>query len=127
MGATPRSAGLLADATELAGPEVEVRRLTTQLEAYRRAHERVLALESQGRVGAAANLSVGPGGQELRLADDIRRTLDRLITASQRRFETAAADARSAIAGLWIAIPLLTCAGVLLGLYGVRVRLNEYR
>ena len=130
LGLSTRSQGLLDDAEQLAaqhGSEQDVRRLAQQFDAYQRVHERVFSLESQGRFNVAADLSVGANGQELRIADGIRRSLDRLIGASQRRFESAAADARSAVGGLWLGIPLLTLSGALLGLHGVRLRMNEYR
>jgi hypothetical protein len=125
-----RGGGLLAAARELEaqhGSEADVRRLSHQFDSYQRVHARVLSLESQGAYSAAANLSVGTSGRELLIADSIGRTLDRLIAASQRRFEVAAAEARSAVRGLWLGIPLLTFAGALLGLYGARQRMSEYR
>ena len=130
LGVSGASDGLLSDARAFAdrqGSAADIRGLSEQFHAYQRIHERVVGLASEGRFTAAADLSVGPSGRELVLADAIRRRLDRLITASQRRFEAAAADASSAVNGLWVAIPLLTCAGALLALFGVRLRLNEYR
>jgi hypothetical protein len=125
---TPR--GLLADAAVLArrqGAGAGIKRLAERFAAYRSVHVRVAALEAEGRFTAAADLSVGEPGRELSIADAIGRDLDRLIAASQRRFELAAADASSAVRVLWIAMPLLTLGGALLALYGVRLRMNEYR
>jgi hypothetical protein len=125
---TPR--GLLAEAAVLAKRQAaggDIKRLAERFAAYRSVHVRVAALEAEGRFTAAADLSVGAPGRELSIADVIGRDLDRLVAASQRRFELAATDASSAVRGLWIGMPVLTLVGALLALYGVRLRMNEYR
>lgn len=58
-----------------------------------------------------------------RLTSDLQ---SRLQTA-QSRFTNAATDATSSLAGLWLAIPLLTAVAAALALVGLRQRLGEYR
>jgi hypothetical protein len=130
LGGADGSSGLLGEAATIArrqNSSADVTHLEGRFAAYRRVHARVVALESQGRFNAAADLSVGARGRELSLADAIRHDLDRLIAASQRRFETAAGEAGAAVRGRWLAIPVLTVTCALLALYGVRLRMNEYR
>ena len=89
-------------------------------------HDRVVALQSEGRFAEAVNLSAG--SRQLALADAIRAELDRLIAAGQRRF-VARGPRRPfrASAGLGVGIPLLTLACALLALYGLWLRIREYR
>src|SRR3954451_10576125 len=101
--------------------------LGEQFAAYRRVHSRVVGFEQAGEFTAAADLSVGQKGQELLLADRIRRSLDRLITTGQERFQAAAGDAVDAVDALWLAIPAIALASALAGLYGLRLRMREYR
>ena len=57
---------------------------------------------------------------------EIAAALDR-VQSAQREFQSRAADATSSLSGLSIAIPLLTALAAVLGLLGVRQRLQEYR
>ncbi len=90
---------------------------------------------------AMARIGVGDAGQVLSgeyasfshaprspsTADRLNATLDGRIASAQRRFSADAADAISSLAGLSIAIPVLTLAATALALLGVRQRLEEYR
>lgn len=49
------------------------------------------------------------------------------INAAQRRFVSTAADATSSVAGLSVAIPVLTALAAVLAVIGLRQRLVEYR
>jgi hypothetical protein len=62
-----------------------------------------------------------------RVADRLDATLDGQIAAAQAQFAQDAADARSALSGLAVAIPVLILAAAALALLGVRQRLEEYR
>lgn len=122
--------GLLSDAAWLAPDEdsrESIHRLDAQFDAYRLVHERVVSREQAGNYNAAADLSVGRKAQELRLADAIRRTLDGLITTGQQRFHAAALDAVHGVGALWIAIPAIALASALAALFGLRLRMREYR
>jgi hypothetical protein len=122
--------GLLDEATAIAerhGTSADVYQLESRFEDYQRVHDRVVALESEGRFDAAVDLAVGTPGTGLSIADATTRDLDRQIAAGQRRFELAASDARSALRGLAVGVPLLTVGCALLVLYGLWLRIREYR
>jgi hypothetical protein len=117
--------GLLVDARS--GSSADVRRLVTRWRSLQAEHARVGRLESGGRFGEAARLAVGPGAREAALAHDLDRDLSRLIGAAQQRFERAAGDARSALGGLAVGIPLVLVACAALALLGLQQRVNEFR
>ena len=122
--------GLLGDAARLAartGSTAAVQDLTADWRQLRAAHIRVARLEQAGQFGDAVHLAVGAGSREAALSDRLNRRLDTLIAAAQARFEDAAGDARSALAGLAVGIPLLLAASAALALVGLQMRLNEYR
>ena len=122
--------GLLGDAARLAartGSVAGVQALTTDWREIRAAHVRVAKLEADGRFGEAVRLAVGAGSREAVLADRLNQRFSALIAAAQRRFEDGAGDARSALAGLAIGIPLLLAVCAALALVGLQTRLNEYR
>ena len=82
--------------------------LTPDWRDLRAAHMRVAPLEADGQFGDAVHLAVGAGAREAALADRAQprvRRADRRCPAALRR--TAAGDARSALAGLAVGIPLL--------------------
>jgi hypothetical protein len=123
-------AGLLATASRLAArtrSEDRVRGLTTTLGAIRDEHARVARLETAGQFGPAIRLAVGTGSREAALGDALNRRFGALIGEAQGRFEAAAQDARSALSGLAIAIPLLLVVAAGLALFGLQQRLDEYR
>ena len=104
----------------------------TQAELYGVDAERLLFayLDAQtlgGQFSQAANLAVGSGGQEVATSDTLNRELAGQIAFAQRRFDGAADDAGSSLSGLWLAIPLLAALLAGLALYGVSLRLREYR
>ena len=122
--------GLLGEAAEIAsrsGSGAAIARLATSFGRYRKVHQQVLALETNGKPAAAVKLAVGPGAREARLAYALDSGTEQQIVASQRRFASAADAAMSALGGLWLAIPLLTVAFAALALYGLLQRINEYR
>jgi hypothetical protein len=72
-------------------------------------------------------LAVGTRGQELSQSDALSEDLVGQIRVAQQRFGSAATDATSSLNGLWLAIPLLTALFAGLALYGLLLRLREYR
>lgn len=126
--ATPGS--LLGEAAAIArgsGTLAAVDRLSGALARYQVAHRRIVTAERGGRFNEAVSLAVGPHAQELSLSDTVNSELVADITAAQRRFESAASEAGSALGGLWLAIPLLSALSAVLALWGVAQRLGEYR
>jgi hypothetical protein len=122
--------GLLAMASRLAartGSEAGVRDLTGTLGAIRAQHARVARLEKAGDYGAAIRLAVGGGSREAALGDRLNRRFGALLSEAQRRFQVAADDARSALSGLAVGIPLLFVLAAGLALFGLQQRLDEYR
>ena len=116
LGITNAAAGGLGGASSAAG-------LITQFDAYVQNAQQIPRLEQSGGLTAAiARADTGSS-----IAADLSRTLGRRITAAQARFESEAASATSAIAGLEIAIPVLTALAAALALLGLRARLEEYR
>jgi hypothetical protein len=101
--------------------------LTTDWREIRAAHLRVARLEQAGKFEDAVHLAVGAGAREAALADRLNRRFDTLISAAQGRFANAASDARAALGGLAIGIPLLLAITAALALAGLQTRLNEYR
>ncbi|MGZ6565413.1 MAG: hypothetical protein ACXVHB_31405 [Solirubrobacteraceae bacterium] len=74
---------------------------------------------------ATSKLAAAPA--EARLSDKLNFALRAQIAAAQRRFESSASDATSALAGLTAAVPLLVALATVLVLIGFRPRINEYR
>jgi hypothetical protein len=117
--------GLLGELGTLAGPNgaSSAAGLITQFDAYVQNAQQIPRLEQSGGLTAAiARADTGSS-----IAADLSSTLGRRITAAQARFESEAASATSAIAGLEIAIPVLTALAAALALLGLRARLEEYR
>jgi hypothetical protein len=97
-------------------------RLNDEFAAYRTEASRISALEQSGNVSEATN--AGASGSEGAV---LSRDLSQLSTASQKRFTARARDATGSLAGLSIAIPVLTVIGAALAIFGVAQRLEEYR
>lgn len=121
---------LLAEGSTLASRTHTTRAFAdfrSTLARYRAVHSRIAKLESNGDFNHAINLAVGPTAKEAPLAESMNRSLGSQISTAQQRFAGAAGDARSALGGLWLGIPLLVAAAGALGLIGVNQRMNEYR
>jgi hypothetical protein len=91
--------------------------------AYLALAKRLQGLESDGQLQPAINLAPAAGD----IADNLNRGLQSRIDAAQKRFESSAADASSALSGLGLAIPLVTALAGVLVVLGLRQRINEYR
>ncbi|MFI5008829.1 MAG: hypothetical protein ACHQDY_00975 [Solirubrobacterales bacterium] len=130
MGSSGEPQSLLGEAAAIArrsGSAAAIDTLSATFARYLAVHRRVVALEMNGRFDDAVNLAVGTRSQELPLSDALNSDLVQEISTAQRRFDSAAGDATSALGGLWLAIGLLSLLFAGLALYGVLQRLEEYR
>ncbi|HYB26281.1 MAG TPA: hypothetical protein VEF89_06690 [Solirubrobacteraceae bacterium] len=98
-------------------------RLGTGFRSYLQMAHRIQGLENGGQLGQA--ITVGP--QAGSISEQLSARLVAGIAAAQNRFTRSAADAASALSGLWLAIPLITAVAAALALLGLRQRINEYR
>jgi hypothetical protein len=122
--APPR--GLLGDASRLAartGSAPAIDELANTWRAIYAKHANVAQLEQSGDFKAAIRANT----REAALGDRLNEGFGTQIGAAQKRFDTAARDARSSLRGLTVGIPLLIVACVALALLGLQTRLNEYR
>jgi hypothetical protein len=122
--------GLLGEASRVAarsGTTAAVDDLAASWRGLRAEHARVARLESDGRFGEAVRLAVGTDSHEAALGDRLNRDFGAVIGAAQQRFERAAGDARSALGGLALGIPLVLVACAALALVGLQQRVKEYR
>jgi hypothetical protein len=126
--APPR--GLLSEAATLARPsgsQHAVAAADSALTQLRGVHARIAGLESGGRFADAIGLAVGARAPEAAAAQRAGSALDSAVTEAQARFTARADDARSALDGLWIAIPVLALVAGALAVLGLQRRLREYR
>lgn len=119
--------GLLGDAAGLIDSRAALPALAATWRGIGVEHAQVAQLEHEGNFDAAVQRAVGLHAREAALFDRLDRGLEAPIAAAQRRFDQAAHDARSALTGLAIGIPLLLVVCVALALTGLQSRLNEYR
>jgi len=98
-------------------------RLGTGLRSYQGVARRIQDLENGGQLGRA--IAVGPEAGSI--SERLSTRLVAATAAAQDRFARSAADAASALSGLWLAIPLVTVLAAALALLGLRQRINEYR
>jgi hypothetical protein len=118
--------GLLGEASRLAartGSAPAIDELTNTWRAIHAQHGNVARLEQSGDFKAAIRANT----REAALGDRLNAGFGTQIGAAQKRFDTAASDARSSLRGLTVGIPLLVVVGVALALLGLQTRLNEYR
>jgi hypothetical protein len=130
LGAASQPGTLLGEAARMARGTTSAagtERLSANFARYQAIHRMIVAMETNGRFNGAVRLAVGSSARELPLSDTLNSDLVGQISAAQRRFGNAAGDARSALGGLWLAIPLLSVVLAGLALYGVLQRLGEYR
>jgi hypothetical protein len=81
--------------------------------------------QAAGNVQGATMLASSSGS--IAIADALHTDLAARLAAGQARFVSSAADAGSALGGLWPAIPLAAVALAGLGLLGLAPRIGEYR
>jgi hypothetical protein len=130
LGSARAPTSLLGQAAAIAkrsGSASAVDSLSGSFDHYLALHRHVVALETNGHFTSAVALAVGTRGQELSQSDALSEDLVGQIRVAQQRFGSAATDATSSLNGLWLAIPLLTALFAGLALYGLLLRLREYR
>ena len=98
-------------------------RIGPNFPSYLTLANRIQSLEAGGQLGAA--LALDPTASNM--SDQLSAGLAQRIAAAQGQFADSAADAASALSGLWLAIPLVTVLAAALALLGLRQRINEYR
>jgi hypothetical protein len=123
MAALSPHGGLLSRVTSAGVPAATAGRLAADFTSLRAASDTLAALVSSGRIPAA----IASAPVTIARADGLAGDLSRETTRAQSRFTTHASSAVSSLAGLAVAIPLLTAAAGALALFGVRQRLEEYR
>jgi hypothetical protein len=123
---TGRGRGLLAEAAALP-QDTGVGSVIADLGRYRALGDQIARRENGGDFAGAVALAVGPRARAAPLADRLTGELSSEIVAAQNRFEHSAAQARSALGGFGISIPLMVLAAAALALLGLRERINEYR
>lgn len=130
LGPSDGSSGLLREASSLAlrsGSTRTFDALSVTLARYEGVHREIAAKEAHGHFAAAASLAVGSHAREAPLADRLNEDLTQLIASAQSRFERSAAAANSALGGLVPGIALLALLAAVLVVFGVNLRIKEYR
>ena len=121
-----RRGGLIAELSALArrsGSAAAAGRFDAEYAAYQAKAHQIAGLEGGGRLAAA--IALAPVASAI--SEQANHTLAVQIAAAQNRFTTSATDATSAIAGLSLAIPLVTVLAAALALLGLQQRIGEYR
>jgi len=98
-------------------------RVDADFAAYQAKARQITDLEDTGQTKSA----IAGVQQASAISEQLSQNLGGQITAAQGRFTRSAADATSALAGLGLAIPLVTVLAAALVLVGLRQRINEYR
>jgi hypothetical protein len=122
--------GMIATLGPLAqrtGTTAGAARLAREFAVYRAETDHITGLEQHGRLGDAIDSAVADAARPSNAAARLNADLAAQAAAAQGRFETAAADATSALSGLWFAIPALAVVAAILGWVGLRQRAREYR
>lgn len=129
LGQPGGSSGLVGEVSVLAGrtgTSGAATQFDQALAAYLAQHARITAYEQQGDTKDANLVAIsGVGGQSP--ADQVSADLVAEVAAAQARFERSAADATSAPSGLSLAIPVVFVLAAALALFGLRLRMSEYR
>jgi hypothetical protein len=122
--------GMIGEFTPLAartGSSADAVRLANQFADYRRDTAQITKLEQGGDILGAIALAVADAARPSYSAARLNADLAARAAAAHGRFQAAATDATSAVAGLRFAIPALAVLAAILGLVGLRQRAREYR
>jgi hypothetical protein len=119
--------GVLGPLAQRTGTGAGAVRLAREFADYRTETAPITTLEQDGRIGDAIKQAVADAASPTEAATRLNADLAAQASAAQGRFETAAADATSALSGLVFAIPALAVVAAILGLVGIRQRAREYR
>ena len=128
IGRLGSSGGLVAEVSERARSayaRVAAAQLSGLFDAYRGQTGTIASLVNRGLTKQAISAATSPAAAAVPAR--LSANLGGQIAAAQGRFASAAADATSSLAGLSVAIPLLTALAALFALAGLRQRLQEYR
>jgi hypothetical protein len=109
------------------GSSADAARLAREFADYRTDTDEITTLEDDGRIGRAIAVAVADSARPSYSATRLNADLATQAAAAQGRFKAAAADATSALSGLWFAIPALAVVAAILGFVGLRQRAREYR
>lgn len=115
---------LLAEAAPGQGKNGELART---IAAYGAQTAQVDRLELAGNLPAAIKLAVASVGSAGSPANRLSSDLASRIQVAQSRFARSASDATSALAGLSVGGGVLITLAAVLALFGLRMRINEYR
>jgi len=118
--------GLLALEASVSHNGTSIKRLASDLNAYRAQSAALDALVAQGEVERAVQEEIAAGAGGRSPADVLDAELASRISAAQVSFSSAAEDARTALSGLGPGIPLTVLAIAALALAGIGRRLREY-
>jgi hypothetical protein len=119
--------GLLGEATKIAardGHTARITRLRRQFAAVMDAHHAVRAADDAGDYESAIPLATG---NEAAAVVALDRGLREEIRRASVEIDREASDAHAGFTALFIAIPVLTLAGVAFVLFGLQRRIGEYR
>jgi hypothetical protein len=123
--------GSLGTATALAGSEGTSHVVAEGRKAYRDyldVHGQIIQLQDSGRFDEAVARATGSSdGDELPTFTRLDKSMHKGITESEAQFRSDANGARNVLRFLAIAIPILAIACSALVLYGLQMRINEYR
>ena len=120
--------GLLAEIRRQANSEAARAasvRLDRAFEQFRAGAAQIATAQNGGRTGAAISDASSPAAAAL--TDQLDTNLSAQIAAAQRQVVQAGSEATSALAGLWIVIPVLALIAAVLAVLGIWQRLREYR
>jgi hypothetical protein len=110
-----------------AGRGQDAQRLAQEFAAYRAQAARVSQVQKSGQIPQAIHLAVADATSPSSAAALLNSDLVAQTNHAQARFAAQASDATSALAGLEIAIPVLTAVAAILAFVGLRQRAGEYR
>jgi hypothetical protein len=128
IGELSRRGGLLDELTALApgiGTANAARQLRTAFSGYQTENALISRLQGNGETGPA--IQEAESGPATNTNSALGTNLEAQIEAARHRFDTAADQASSSLAGLTLAIPLFAALVATLAVIGIRRRLGEYR
>ena len=128
MGTLGRRGGLIGESSALVrrtGTPAAANQVTSEFAAYQNETAQLTGLEGSGLILQAIKRATSQRSSSV--ATRLDANLGDQINAAQRRFVSTAADATSSVAGLSVAIPVLTALAAVLAVIGLRQRLVEYR
>ncbi|HEY2301725.1 MAG TPA: hypothetical protein VGH66_07520 [Acidimicrobiales bacterium] len=132
LGGTNGESGLLADAARLTANQPEaaahVQDAMTAYRNYLALHTQVRSADDGGRFPAAVGLAIGSGPtDEYPAFVKLDTALQQALGATQKQFVAHASDARGPLDPLRFGVPILVLLAIGLALFGIQMRINDYR